>query len=120
MSHADGLEVDGASPTGLFLVSSVDDEGMAPGRFRLVRAPSRRAVAEAILADPYAWGDLLRPASLFEIAIRGGASYYEEPRPPSAEEFLAYVARSHVDGDSRSQFAILPVPEVLEVPRPAL
>lgn len=101
-----------ASPTGLFLVTCVYDEGIHPGAFRLVRSSSRRAVAEAMLADPYRWATFLRPGGLFEAATRGDGAYYEESRPISADALLARIDASRVDGDSRAQLAVLPVPEI--------
>jgi hypothetical protein len=106
------MSYDDVSPTGLFLVTCVDDEGMSPNRFRLVRASSRQAVAAAILSQPYDWENFLRWAGLWEVAVRGDAAYYEEPRPLSATAFLTRVDASYIDGDSRAQLTILPIPTI--------
>jgi hypothetical protein len=46
------------------------------------------------------------------VAIRGDAAYYEEPRPLSVTAFLTRVDASYIDGDSRAQLTILPIPTI--------
>lgn len=104
-----------ASPTGLFLVTYVYDEGLHPAAFRIVRADSRRAVAAAMLADPYHWESFLRAAGLFQAATRGEAGYYGDPRPVSADALLERIDATRVDGDSRAQLAVLPVPRIDDI-----
>jgi hypothetical protein len=87
----------------LFLVTCVCDEGVSPSSFRVVEAPSRLAVAASILRRPDPWIDFLRRAYLWEGA---------RDREWSAEQLLARIDHSSVDGDSRYQMAILEIPKI--------
>jgi hypothetical protein len=87
----------------LFLVTCVCDEGVYETSFRVVEAPSRLAVAESMVNDPYRWDDFLDRSRFWE-QVRD--------RWWSAEEFLQRLAGSHVDGDSRYQLAIHEVAKV--------
>jgi hypothetical protein len=87
----------------LFLVTCVCDEGVSPRSFRVVEAPSRLAVAASILRQPDSWAEFLRRSYLWE-EVRD--------RRWSAEQLLAKIDASSVDGDSRYQMAILEIPRI--------
>jgi hypothetical protein len=87
----------------LFLVTCVCDEGMSQRSFRVVEAPSRLAAAECILRLSDSWAEFLRRADLWE-EVRD--------RRWSAEQLLAKIDASSIDGDSRYQMAVLEVPQV--------
>ena len=80
-----------------YLITSVYDEGVYPGDFRVVEAESRLAVAQNMVQHPYRWKQFLDPAHIWE-EVRD-----EEC---TAEELLQQIGRTHVDGDSRAQMRI--------------
>ncbi len=90
---------------GLFLVTSVCDEGVSATRFRVVEAESRLAVAKDMLADPVKWEWALRPTELW-----WDLTYYPykygQPRGLPPADLLARIDRTWVDGDSRYQVRI--------------
>lgn len=107
------------SPTGLFLVTCVVDEGVYDNDFRVVRAPSRLAVAEDIVRDPWRWDDLLRGALFWDDVM--GKYEYKGEEPPTPEELLEWMDSSTVDGDSYprvSLYAILTIDNVGEQVEP--
>jgi len=87
----------------LFLVTCVCDEGVSPRSFRVVEAPSRLAVAARIVRQPDTWVEFLRRAYLWDDL---------RDRKWSAEQLLARIDASFVDGDSRYQMAILEIPRI--------
>lgn len=101
----------------LFLVTSVDDEGIYDGRFRLVDAPSAAAVAQQMLDHPFHWETILSNTGLW-----WDLTCYErrhgEPLGWTAEELLERIAETHVDGDSRNQVRISPIDYIERIPTP--
>jgi hypothetical protein len=87
----------------LFLITCVCDEGVSARSFRVVEAPSRRDVAASILRRPDSWAEFLRRSYLWE-EVRD--------RKWSADQLLARIDASSVDGDTRYQMAILEIPKV--------
>ena len=87
----------------LFLVSCVCDEGVSDGNFLVVEAADRRSVAAAVLANPTAWRRFLERSRVWDAATAASMT---------AEQLLAAIDRTRVDGDSDYQLAILPVPPV--------
>jgi hypothetical protein len=100
----------------LFLVTCVYDEGVYAENFRVVEAPSRLAVAQAIVESPDIWSKFLHDAQLYDPIVRGNQPYYTDPRPVSAEEALRLIDRSSVDGDSRARMSIHPITDILTLP----
>ena len=89
----------------LFLVTSVCDEGVSATRFRVVKAESRLAVAQDILADPMKWEWALRSTELWW-DLTCHPHKYGPPRGWTAADLLARIERTWVDGDSRYQVRI--------------
>jgi hypothetical protein len=87
----------------LFLITCVCDEGVYESSFRVVEAPSRLAIAENMVRDPYRWKVFLERSHFWE-QVRD--------RWWSPEEFLKKLSGSHVDGDSQFQLAIHEVTKV--------
>ncbi len=87
----------------LFLVTCLCDDGMGPRNFRVVEAPSRVALAEAMLRDPYRWYDELERSHLWDEISR---------RWWSPEEWLEKIDVSSIDCDSRYQLAIREITEI--------
>ena len=102
----------------LFLVACVYDEGVYPGNFRVVEAPSRLSVAAQIVKSPDIWSGFLHNAHLYDPIVRGNRPYYADPCPVTAEEALRLIDHSHVDGDSRAQLSIHPITEILSLSLP--
>ena len=100
----------------LFLVTCVYDEGVYASSFRVVEAPSRLAVAQAIVDKPDIWSQFLRDAHLYDPIIRGNMPYYADPRPVTAEEALRLIDGSSVDGDSRARMSIYPITDIITLP----
>jgi hypothetical protein len=84
----------------LFLVTCVYDEGVYESNFRVVEAPSRPAVAEYMLREPYRWYDFLNRSYLWDGV---------ENRRWSAEELLQQIDNSYVDGDSRAKLSLFEI-----------
>jgi hypothetical protein len=87
----------------LFLIACVCDEGVYENSFRVVEAPSRLAVAEGILRNPYNWADYLRRSDLWE-EVRDGTW--------SAAELLKRIDSSSVDGDSRYRSSLYEIKDI--------
>ncbi len=87
----------------LFLVTCVYDEGIYESSFRVVEAPSRLAIAESMLRDPYPWQDFLYRSHLLDGV---------EDKRWSAEELLKRIDATHVDGDSDAQLAIHEIKQI--------
>lgn len=87
----------------LFLVTCAYDEGVYESNFRVVEAPSRQAVAEYMLRDPYRWYDFLDRAYLWDGV---------EEKRWSAVELLKRIDESHVDGDSRAKLSLYEIKEI--------
>ena len=102
----------------LFLVTCVYNWGVCESNFRVVEAPSRFAIVQAIVDNPDIWGDFLRDSRLYEPIVRGDMPYYVDAQPVTAEEALELIDGSNVDGDSRAQLAIHPITEILTLPAP--
>ncbi|MGH9846335.1 MAG: hypothetical protein ACREEM_47155 [Blastocatellia bacterium] len=81
----------------LFLVTCVYDEGIYESSFRVVEAPSRLAVAENMLNNPFHWKTFLDSSYLWDGV---------EEKRWNTEELLDRIDSTHVDGDSRCQLAI--------------
>jgi|GEM_PF-693929 len=106
----------------LFLITSVDDEGVYQGRFRVVKAESAETIAQAVLDNPWHWDDFFRNTELW-----WNLTYYEYkygvPLDWTAEEMLKQINKTYVDGDSRNQVRIHEIEEmrsfrfVLSAPR---
>lgn len=99
----------------LFLVTCLYDEGMYKENFRVVEAESRLAVAQHIVDNSGLWSDWLQRSRLYDPIVRGNMPYYVDAEPVGAEEALEIIDGSHLDGDSRAQFAIHPIPEILDL-----
>lgn len=114
----------------LFLVTSVYDDGISESSFRVVKAPSREAVARHILAHCDTWEPFIT-SSIFYLWLNdpqvGPNELWESMnrvilnaedrqklmnvfipwiRLSSAETFLQWVARTYVDGGSQAQLTI--------------
>lgn len=114
----------------LFLVTSVYDDGVSEGSFRVVKASSREAVARHILAHCDTWEPFIT-SSIFHLWLHdpeaGPMELWEGMnrvilnaedrqklmkvfipwlRQLSAETFLQWVARTYVDGGSQAQLTI--------------
>lgn len=87
----------------LFLVTCVIDEGVYEDDFKVVEAPSRLAIAEWMLGDPFHWRDFLNPSHLWNEVCDGEWS---------AEELLDRIDATHVDGDSDAQLAIHEIKQI--------
>ncbi len=87
----------------LFLVTWSYDEGVYESSFRVVEAPSRLAVAENILRDPYRWKDFLDRSYLWDGV---------EEKRWSAEELLERIDSSYVDGDSQAKLSVYEVKNI--------
>ena len=103
----------------LFLVTCVYNYGVDEDNFKVVEADSRLEVVESIVDNPDFWNEFLRDSNLYEPIVRGDRPYYVEGQPVTAEEALALINRSSVDGDSRAQLSILPITEILTLPLPS-
>ncbi len=100
----------------LFLLICVNNMGVEAISFRVVEAPSRWAVAQAIVDKPDIWSRFLRDAQRYDPIIRGNRPYYADPCPVTAEEALRLIDHSSVDGDSRARMSIYPIEEILRLP----
>ncbi|MCI0407661.1 MAG: hypothetical protein L0191_03690, partial [Acidobacteria bacterium] len=95
-------------------------EGVSATSFKVVEAESRVAIAQHILNHLHEWERFLRPTSLW-----WDLSYYpykySRPRGWTAEDLLARLDATHVDGDSSYQLRVHEIPEVerLSGQRPA-
>ncbi len=87
----------------LFLVTCVYNEGVYENDFRVVEAPSRLAVAEELLREPYRWYDFLNRSFLWDGV--------EAPHW-SAAELLERIDGSYVDGDSRAKLSLYEIKEI--------
>src|SRR4051812_37304276 len=89
----------------LFLITSVCDEGVYEGSFKVVEASSMTEIAKAILKKPYAWERFLRSSSLWWDLTRYEYKY-GEPFQITPEQLLERINATHVDGDSEYQIRI--------------
>jgi hypothetical protein len=89
----------------LFLITSVCKDGVDQSSFRVVEAESARAVAGAILEDPYAWEPLLQNTELWWDLTRYEYKY-GEPLDWSSDDLLPKIDTTWMDGDSRNQVRI--------------
>lgn len=87
----------------LFLVTCVYDEGVYESSFRVIEAPSRLAVAESMLRNPYPWQDFLDRSYLLDGV---------EERRWTPEELLERIDASYVDGDSIAKLSIYEIKNI--------
>ncbi|MEP7338974.1 MAG: hypothetical protein ABI977_14660 [Acidobacteriota bacterium] len=87
----------------LFLIACVYDEGLYESSFRVVEAPSRLAVAEYMLREPYRWQDFLDRSYL----LNG----VEEKRW-SASQLLERIDATYVDGDSQAKLSVYEIKNI--------
>ncbi len=108
LEEAGGVDVVDTEERGmaLFLATCVCDEGVYENSFRVVEAPSRLAIAESILRDPYKWSDYLCRSYLWQ-EVRD--------RKLSASELLKRIDSSSVDGDSRYKFSLYEIKNIERV-----
>lgn len=81
----------------LFLITSLYDEGISPNCFRVVEADSKLAVAQYMLKHPQQWSYFL---------YRSPQLHLEDEETCTPQQWLNWVARTHVDGDSEAQLRI--------------
>jgi len=89
----------------LFLITSVCDEGVYENSFKVVEAASKEQIAQAILDNPWAWGDFLRSTTLWWDLTRYEYKY-GEPLNWKALDLLERIETTYVDGDSYYQMRI--------------
>ena len=85
----------------LFLVTSVDDEGMYESCFRVIEAESAEVIAQKMLDNPFDWEPMLNNTELWWDLTRYERKY-GEPLGWTAEEMLDKLDETRVDGDSRN------------------
>lgn len=90
----------------LFLITCVYDEGLYESSFRVADAPSRLAVAENMLNEPYRWKEFLDWSYLWDGV---------EERRWSAEELLRRIDASYVDGDSQAGLSVYEIKTIEQV-----
>lgn len=90
----------------LFLVSCAYDEGLYESSFRVIEAPSRLAVAENMLSQPFSWKLFLDQSYLWDEV---------EERRWTAEELLRRIDASYVDGDSRAKLSVYEIKTIEKI-----
>lgn len=80
----------------LFLITSLYDEGISPNTFRVVEADSQLVIAQHMLEHPDQWGYCLYRSCHDAV----------EDQQFTPQQWLDWIERTHVDGDSEAQLRI--------------